>query len=32
MSRTDAIAAMTRRYARLGRDGAPVHTWPVGGA
>jgi hypothetical protein len=31
MSRVEAIAAMTRRYARLGRAGTPVHTWPVGG-
>ena len=30
LSRTDAIAAMTRRYAQLGLDGQPVHTWPVG--
>ena len=31
LTRPDAIAAMTRRYAQLGRDGQPVHTWPVGG-
>jgi len=31
LSRPDAIAAMMRRYAQLGRDGQPVHTWPVGG-
>ena len=31
LSRPDAIVAMTRRYAQLGRDGQPVHTWPVGG-
>jgi hypothetical protein len=31
LTRPDAIAAMMRRYAQLGRDGQPVHTWPVGG-
>jgi hypothetical protein len=30
LDRQAAIAAMMRRYAQLGRAGAPVHTWPVG--
>lgn len=30
LGRSDAIAAMLRRYAELGREGTPVHSWPVG--
>jgi len=30
LGRAEAISSMLRRYARLGRAGEPVHTWPVG--
>ena len=30
LGRPEAIASMLRRYTRLGRDGQPAHTWPVG--
>ncbi|MGN9796274.1 glutamate--cysteine ligase [Streptomyces sp. OZ13] len=30
LEREVALAAMTRRYCELMREGQPVHTWPVG--
>ncbi|MFJ8078846.1 glutamate-cysteine ligase family protein [Streptomyces sp. NPDC096176] len=30
LQRESALAAMTRRYCELMREGQPVHTWPVG--
>ncbi len=30
LDRKTALAAMTRRYRTLMREGEPVHTWPVG--
>jgi gamma-glutamyl:cysteine ligase YbdK (ATP-grasp superfamily) len=30
LSRQEALAAMTRRYAQLQWEGQPVHTWPLG--
>lgn len=30
LEREAALAAMTRRYCELMREGQPVHTWPVG--
>lgn len=30
LRREAALAAMTRRYSELMREGRPVHTWPVG--
>jgi hypothetical protein len=30
LEREAALAAMTRRYCELTREGQPVHTWPVG--
>ncbi|MFF3291419.1 glutamate--cysteine ligase [Streptomyces sp. NPDC003023] len=30
LGRDAALAAMTRRYCELMREGQPVHTWPVG--
>ncbi|GAA3308364.1 hypothetical protein GCM10020295_70210 [Streptomyces cinereospinus] len=30
LSREAALAATTRRYAELMRQGDPVHAWPVG--